>query len=891
MSRCRLFAGLVAAAVIATGSAVAVAATPVTSPTAKITTSTDLAPGANTMKFDVKNTSDPSHVIDYVRIYQPANIALSAAVAPAGWTASTLSDDNSILFKPTVGGLPGGATLTFGVTATTAAPVSDRLQNWSVATRFTGADRTLYPARAAAAGDLTTVVRVLKVTTTPSAPSFTPAPGTPTATALQFTTGQDNRLLTYTVEYVGSGNPATVAAALTTSGGDTWTATSTALGSATKTATLDVPVKFGGVGTGRVMKVSAMASGNGVTADAPKVDTAKFDVQSAFAPTQAAALTPTVLTNTTGAQTFTLKVSNTGDSIGKLDVANTALSFTRIGATGTNFTVPLKTPQDVAKSSTLAPSTTLTFEGGVPTGFLDGSYDIALTYGKWDNHGALATGSLPVVQDLLIDTLFPKVTGLTLAPADGARAGSAGELVTAANANTERSYVFTRGDTLNFAGTVDTDATGVTCVIEWTDSTVAEIGSSDAECEIGDGNALTGSYDVLLTPPGATAARLVVTVEDAAGLTGVNTSAPALLDLTAPRIGTSVASLLGVELPEELAKGAGRTGCAGLAAPCTAARTLTVTFDEPVVGGFGPADFTVVSASTNVVHPVTSVIGADATRYTTTATLIVSNVFGEDTTPVVTYLRLPTSSATAVADAAGNILSLLPATIADGIAPRHPVLSKVQNKDAVGGEFWTNNNETDFVVTGLSPGHSATVLLDDGNATTPDTMLCSGASDDLVDLDGVTCTGTLPATDGAYVVYVLATDKAGNSSIESPTAPVRHTVQLDTVVPTLTSAQLVSDGGGEYLLVTFSEPIASGTDNPADWRFYETVSGAGFVITRVSAFNATQRRLDLGPHDPYTSGSTLGLTYDPPASSAYADRAGNTVAAKQQLSLAAPATA
>ncbi|HVE97924.1 MAG TPA: hypothetical protein VNA12_01960 [Mycobacteriales bacterium] len=880
MSRCRLFAGLIAAALLATGGAVAVAATPVTYPTATITTSKNLAPGAtgNAMKFDVKNTADPTHVIDYVRIYQPADVALSAATAPAGWTATKLTIDNSMLFTPTVGGLPGGATLTFALTATIAnAPASDRLQNWVVGTRFQGADRTLYQARPTAAGALQTTVRVLKVVGTPD---FTPAFGA--GTSGPFTTAQDNRKLTYSVQYVGSGNPTTITAAVTPAAAappavaDTWTPTS--VNNAGTTA-LEVAVKFGSVGTGRVMQAGAEASGNGVSAVAALVDSVKFDVQSAFAPAQAAALTPTVLSSTTGTQTFTLKVSNTGDSVGKLLPANTRLTFAN--AT-TSFAVPLKNAQDVAKSTTLAPSTSLVFESLLPTGALDGTYDVTFTYGPADNHGAVATGTLPVTQDLLIDTIFPKVTGLTLASADGQRQGLDGALVSAVNADTSRPYVFTRGDTLNFGGTVDADVAEVTCAIVWLDATVAPLGTEAAECDISDSNALTGSYTATLPPAGATAAQLVVTVEDAAGNTGESSSAPALLDVTAPRLGTTVAELLNVELPADIARSAGRTGCTGLPAPCTAWRTLTVTFDEPVVGSFDPSDFVVVAPSAPVALPVATVIGANATRYTTTATLVLSAAFPEDATPVVTYLRLPTSTTTAVADAAGNVVSPLPGTIADGVAPRHPVLTEVQGKAAASGKFWTNDAASvDFLMTGVTPGHVAKVLVDDGDASTADTVVCLAQAQIIDGLDGVECSGALPAAAGtadqAFSVYVLATDAAGNSSLENPTASTLHTVLYDGTAPTILSAALVRDASGEHIVVTFSEDIASGSDNPADWRFYEPGSGAAYLITRVGsvAGQPTKRRLDLGGHDPFAG--QLSVAYASPGTTAYADYAGNTV--------------
>lgn len=831
-----------------------------------VVTGVDVTAGfTGTTTIAVTNLGTPN--ITAVRILPPLGSAgqVVATLNPgaqgtggSGWSAVRTSGDTGWKFSaapaassslpstpltpaPTKG-LPQGGVATFTLPVTYITPDVDTTARWRVQTSTN--DGASYTDTAAGAGSaLVQTIRVL--TLTPPTIDFV-RPGLVTA-------GQDNRQLTYTLTYLGTGSMDVATSASNTAGDSSETQTATLSGAArslTYRATPSFPTSSP---TQRALTATATGVISGVgSAVAVPASTGLYTVQEPAVIT-VSACSATVSGNHLFTPTATVATSGAADDNTVDSVSLAADGITLDYGTATSpSTATLRTARTAAKGTTDTGVLLTDVTSAEPAA--DQTSAITYAVNGIDANGATVRSS-GQCGSLDIDVTAPVATG-TLST--GIRQPTA---VGQTRATADGPEVATDGTPITIAGTIaGGTASALTCDLVEYRYDGSQNAVSPADCTLS-GSAFSGSGSVPHFNVTTTSLRLRMTTTDEVGNTTTTESAPLAVDSQPP-------------------------GFDDLTSTTVDSKTITVVLDELTAGSFLPQEFTVTAGSTRYLVSSVTTDGAagrtsDVPGFARTITLKLNSALGEDDMPLVSYKPLATGT-TPAADGAGNLLATTsptgPAasvTVLDGIAPAMPGLISVNGKAAQLGPntYYVNGSRPVFRIGAVGQNHTAEVYLDSDlsdTLSTGDQQVCSALNDSSAstEVDCITSVNALFTDDADYPLLVVARDAAGNVS-----APEGSRLTVDTQGPSIVSVQRTADG----LLVTFNE-IVVGRDYADDWFITSSSGAISGPLSVTSAGSGTQRRLTFADGDPVLA-AAVQVNYAPagPGDQRYQDLAGNTL--------------
>lgn len=834
--------------------------------------------------------SEPGATINWIRVWpqNTGDFTIEAADA-AGWTPKLRDTDGDSVIDAVDfegGSLAAGDSIDLNVLATAVPPAADQVANWSVRV---SEDDGLNTGAATAAGNLSTVIRVLEVTQ-----SLVSAP----AGVLDGTATADQDGLAVTTAVTNHGSQAlNVDPSLVSNGNDTITdqgADSIASGGS---RSFTFPVDLGSSTTTRTFLADATAPG----ADARQLDSAPLiaETPAAFA-FVGGTLSPTAAVSGS-AQTFTLSVAKANPPAVTFDLANSVLEFTK-GAD--SFSTTLASPATTARDGE---NLGLSFQSitipGSPSGRdLDGRYNLELTLEGVDDNGAAVSRVVSISDTFDIDNLMPFVNPILEGPAgqitrSGVSAAKTGDLLTFS------------GEIKQGAATADPpdpSAQIASCEVVVTDEDglVVERQVVALSSCANNGGQISGSTTLASTIESGFA-FLEVVVSDAAGNTTPVTRSTefVLIDNLAPVFDRAL------------------TGCGATAGTCDPNTTIRLFLSEPVKAPISPVSApaqtpsqlkgiadTVTSRATPPLFSPTdfAVSGNQVTGVVTSCaadgwcdgvTLTVAQAFGDDDNPDVDYAFTEIPGRSRAQDAVTLELGDQLIQTIDGIVPDLPTLATVTQDgvDATGapvqnerglqdGAFFTNQELPTFNIQGLGLAYTGIVAIDSDANGDYDPLADNAIAACVSESDAVACQ-TDPEdaflADGAYALVVASRDEQGNLS-EGRTGAlagkngVPVTLNIDNAAPT---AADFSAAGVSDIAVSFSEVLGSGANAAADWFARRALPNDKFERFDVGAVSGTgdARTLTIDDTD-YAPGVAEQVLYTfgrSDASQRYQDRAGN----------------
>jgi hypothetical protein len=253
------------------------------------------------------------------------------------------------------------------------------------------------------------------------------------------------------------------------------------------------------------------------------------------------------------------------------------------------------------------------------------------------------------------------------------------------------------------------------------------------------------------------------------------------------------------------------------AALTTAARTVEITFSEPVDGPVGRLTDWRVAGQPAIVESVDGRSSAPEQVEDATVLVLRSSVdFGPDETPGVTYAPSPAGQLTDDADqgvpADGRVVEAV-----DGIRPAVPTITAVQGQAPEDGQVLGGDRRPSLSVSGLRADNVVYVerVPADGEPVAGPEVTTSGST--------ATVFAPLLREDGEHALRVVVRDPAGNLSTDTGKnpgsadgGPSTVTYVLDTLLPAIVFA--VADN--DRITVRFSEPV-TGPNSAADWSVTE----------------------------------------------------------------------
>ena len=853
---------LAAVAVVATGvgafavipSAFAVTADPATvaMPTATVLPNTSSDTAVRNFTFTVTDPTPTAANVDEVKIFYPNNAGIylpagASVSAPSGWAAT-----------PSKGGPNPPATESVTFRATGTGPLAGLIPGQ--ATQFTVPALVSEPSTAAGATDTWKVIdsRNGGSSTAPTTPSLfqtsvsvfafagSLAPTAPQGVVDRTGTAGEPITYGFSVRNYAS-QPLTVSPTFSSSSSSDRTgnpAPASIPGDGAVTA-FSAPVTLGSAGTSTF---TAALSGAGSITDAFTVQAPSQLVFGALAPSRVGSGAHTLTVASTKTGTPALHVTSASISIGSLTAA----------ATGT-------LPNFASGNQTTAQN--LSFPVNISSSQLaDGTYPATVAAAVTDDNDYVYTLSGSPTNGLTIDTLGPTVPAPTITlPQDS---------------NNVTQTETKNGDTLTIAGQIgttstpahDLDTSSLKVFLTPNSGPVQNATCSNAPTETQAGS---GVWNYSCTFSGswvaqATSVAASAQVKDTAGNpSNISDASNAVtIDNVAP------------------------TG-APFASMGDASKVVFFFTDngDPngFAGGCDPNDYQLNSTPASVTA-VTADNGAPCSGRTTGVRILTlrNPVSNTDAPGSMTFSPTPLSSGT-VTDGAGNQASpsSITETIKSIIPPPTPILGSVtRSSDGQGGTEtatqvgntyygrFAGNSAFQVTVTNAKQNYHVQVLDGSGNVLSDNVVTQAPA----VGQSTVSYTANIPIPtgDGSYVRSIRFVSP---NTLKDQT-DLTKTFALDTVKPTFGFTQINSTSDPSAT-VTFSEPIAGGTDSANDWYVTEnTATGPKtFNVDSVTPGTDAQSRV---VHFTLDSGATFaGVLYQLDASTSdtrYSDLAGNLMA-------------
>jgi hypothetical protein len=855
---------LAAVAVVATGvgafavipSAFAVTADPATvsMPTATVFPNTSTDTAVRNFKFTVTDPTPSASNVNEVKIFYPNNAGIylpqgATLSAPSGWSATASKDTGptppateSVTFRATgtgpLAGLVPGQPTDFTVPALVSEPsgagVSD---TWKVIDSRNGGSSTAPTTPSI----FTTGVSVLAFagSLAPIAPQ-----------GVTDRTGTSGEPITYSFSVKNyASQPITVSPTFSSSSSSDSTsnpASASIPGDGASTA-FTAPATLGTAGTSTF---TASLPGAGSITDAFTVQAPSALVLGALSPSRVGSGAHTLSVASTKTGTPAVNVTSASLSIGSLTAAASAVPSFASGnqTTAQNFSFPVN-----ISSTQLA----------------DGTYPASLTAAITDDNGFSYTRTLTPTNQLTIDTLGPTVPAPTITlPQDS---------------NSVTQTETKNGDTLTIAGQIgsasapahDLDTSSLHVFLTPNAGPVQNATCANAPTETQAGS---GVWNYSCTFSGSWAAQATsvaasAQVKDTAGnLSNISDGSNAVTIDNVPPTGATFASM------------------------ADASKVVFFFTDngdpKGFAGGCDPNDYQLNSTPASVTA-VTADNGAPCTGRTTGVRILTlrNPVSNTDAPGAMTFMPTPFSSGT-VTDGAGNKVVLnssgqITETIKSVIPPQTPILGTVtrssdgqggtetaaQNGNTYYGRF-AGNSAFQVTVTNAKQNYHVQVLDGSGNVLS-DTVVTQSPG---VGQSTVSYTANIPvpATDGTYVRSIRFVN--GNGLKDQ--TDLTKTFVLDTVRPTFgfTPINSTSDPSAT---VTFSEPIAGGTDSANDWYVRENTANGPktFNVDSVTPGTTAQSRV---VHFTLDAGATFaGVLYQLDTTTTdtrYSDLAGNLIA-------------
>jgi hypothetical protein len=402
------------------------------------------------------------------------------------------------------------------------------------------------------------------------------------------------------------------------------------------------------------------------------------------------------------------------------------------------------------------------------------------------------------------------------------------------------------GDVVTFGGEVTPGATVQLANLVMKDESGAEVRRLDVSSETSiSGDAISGTRRMGNVPAEATSIEYVVSVAHQDGTEQTAASPAVPVDQVRPRI----------ELVEAVATD-----------------QVRITFSEPILS---PTGNQALDWRVDDLIPVEVAGDPEGdVRY-----LRLLAPVGEDETPSVMYVpRSPLGEP--YRDGAGNTLGAdnTLANAKDLIPPRLPVIETIDGKsprpprseDELKSVISRSSGPTIFVEE-ATQGHMVVLSMEsNGSSGLQTTSQDDVAADtqlgsEVAGADGVSFdVGEGTFSEGTPVIlYTQAQDTAEQPNLSEVDIA---NYEVDVTAPVLQAAKSV----GKNIVVTFSEPLATGRDLATDW----TVQANGNPIPVVRVLR-TGDTVTLETLDRVPGGTTV--SYTPPAEDGYADEAGNAL--------------
>lgn len=800
--------------------------------TAALTAGKDVFPGVGqTYKVSITNSSLNS-AVNLVRLtFPPSAVGVTAAaVQPkqeGGWTTTRAVNGASLFFAG--GSIPARGSFEFTFVSDVARPAVDRAGKFAVTLSSNGG-ASGFAATESGANSLLTTVRVLEVL------DAGPLPTAPAGVVDGSATGRQAITYGYTVANRGSAslevtaalakgrdNPADdvvgeVPAAVVAPGTQQGFSFPVTLGQADRGDRISTFI-----GTARATGATAPAKAHTLAVQKPALLALSKVAPSVVRPGISSGFVGTVTKS--GSPTLTL-------TSGSLSFARTTAPLAASTAIGKNEPVDLsftstKVVGDGSAASPVAPdgdnkSYPVTVAGKVTDG--NGfSYDLANTL----NNG------------ITLDALAPVVTVAANLPLD---------------ADGSRQTAAKNGDTIGVSGSVNNCADTLNFVELRPNVGAAFPVAVNKGPATPDGTcSFSGSVKPAAFDANASTFVVVAQASDLAGNTGGTTTAAFPIDNVAPVLTFS---------------------------QTVSSTRIAVTFTEAnrVLGGCNPTQYKVDGDPlvTQVLYSDGTPCRAGQAGPSNERILVLSTPKPEEFTSTLEYRPGTRPSSDPAKDGAGSDAPLARVQTVQGVIPAPPVLvnatrnagQEVAVSETSGGvrSFFTRFSGDDLLLefTGGRAGYQ--VQVSDAAGTVLRKQAATGSPSTVrIPL------GTSP--DGTYGFRLQLLNQSA-----IPSDPVSFNVVLDRVAPKMASVTpgLAVNGSASSVAVTFTEPLAAGSDFAFDWTVVQ--DGTFLAVTKVTPTNRTTRTLDT--QEPVQAGTPVSAIYEivSPGAKRYEDRAGNQLA-------------